>query len=444
MKFSIATSILILIVGGAMGWMQQQKLAGLKEDERKLAKDATELGIVVETDSLDGRGTKRPRDPAGGSKGRSVASELAAFAKEREERKKHGTDSEDDFEKRGTELILRLIELDPGQLKVVIGELRNDASLSEESRRNMIGFSILMLGEDHPAAALALFKETSDLLGGKDLGKQLVSFAMTRWAKQDPAAALEWFRKNAATNPDIADEDAKRSLVGGAAESDPKTALKLLEDLKIEDKSAAIVAVVEAGTTPEKRTEVLTALREYLQTVGDGTEREDLLHEALEEMGRNLDNETFESATSWVSKADLSPDERVQFAGGLSYFNTKKETGAWIDWMSKNLPEDAVQENADNLIGQWVQQDYLAAGQWLSAAQEGPAKNASVATYATTVAEYEPQVAVQWALTLPEGQQRQGTLQSIYENWPKSDAAAGAAFATKYGLDTQPSEDDDP
>jgi len=442
MKFSIATSIFILVVGGAMGWMNRQKLADLEENERKLVSEATGLGITVEAESLDGRGTKRPRDPATGAKGKSVASELAAFAKEREDRKKIGTDSEDEFEKRGTDLIMRLMELDPAQLKVVIADLRNDPDLSEESRRNMIGFSILMMGEDHPAAALALFTETSDLLGGKELGKQLVSFAMTRWAKQDPAAAMEWFRKNSATNPDIADEDAKRSLVSGAAESDPKTALKFLEELKLEDKSAAIVAVVEAGTTPEKRTEVLTALRQYLPTVGDETEREELLHEALEEMGRNLDNETFESATSWISKADLSPDERMQFAGGLSYFNTKKETGAWIDWMSKNLPEDAIRDNADNLIGQWVQQDYLAAGQWLAAAQAGPAKDASVSTYAETVAEYEPQVAEQWALTLPEGQQRQATLQSIYENWPKSEAAAGAAFARKYGLDTSASDDD--
>ena len=58
----------------------------------------------------------------------------------------------------------------------------------------------------------------------------------------------------------------------------------------------------------------------------------------------------------------------------------------------------------------------------------------SVATYAETVAEYEPQVAEQWAETLPEGKQRQETYQTIYENWPASYAAGAAAFAGSHGI----------
>lgn len=50
------------------------------------------------------------------------------------------------------------------------------------------------------------------------------------------------------------------------------------------------------------------------------------------------------------------------------------------------------------------------------------------------VAEYEPQVAAQWALTLPAGEARQRTLLRIYQNWPKADAAAAAAFAKEQGL----------
>lgn len=444
MKFSIATSVLILVVGGAWGLMNRQRLTVLEKDDGKLVAEARQLGISVEPE--EGPGGRRPKPPREGvssGPGRSVAAELVAFAKEREARKREGTDTDEEFEKRSTELIMRLMNLEPSQLKVVIGELRADTSLSEESRRNMIGFSILMLGEEHPAAAMALFKETSDLLGGRDLGEQLVSFAMTRWAKQDPAAALDWLRDNEKNHPEVANEDAKRSIVAGAAETNPETAFKLLEKMELEDKASAVSAVVESATSPEKRTEVLGALREYLKTVTDETEREELLHEALEEMGRNLDNEGFDSASSWISGADLSPDERVQFAGGLSYFNTKKETGQWIDWMAKNLPEDAVRDNADNLIGQWVQQDYLAAGNWLAAAQAGPAKDASVSTYATTVAEYEPKVAVQWAMTLPEGQQRTATLQGIYENWPKNDAAGAKALAEQYHLDTSGDEGDE-
>ena len=53
---------------------------------------------------------------------------------------------------------------------------------------------------------------------------------------------------------------------------------------------------------------------------------------------------------------------------------------------------------------------------------------------AATVAEYEPATAVQWALTLPPGETRQQTLESIYHNWPPSDARGAAEFAAKHGV----------
>ena len=92
-------------------------------------------------------------------------------------------------------------------------------------------------------------------------------------------------------------------------------------------------------------------------------------------------------------------------------------------------------QNVENLVGQWTQQDYQAAGKWLAAAADGPAKQAAVSTYAGTVAEYEPQTAVQWALTIPAGEQRQSTFEAIYQNWPKADAEAAAVFAKQYGVD---------
>jgi hypothetical protein len=58
------------------------------------------------------------------------------------------------------------------------------------------------------------------------------------------------------------------------------------------------------------------------------------------------------------------------------------------------------------------------------------------------VAEYEPQTAVQWALTLPAGEGRTDTLDSIYQNWPADDAAGAAVFAAKYGIKTDSTEEE--
>lgn len=301
----------------------------------------------------------------------------------------------------------------------------------------MIGFAIMILGEKHPEAALAIYSDSVDLLGDDDIGQHAVASSLRAWASTDPNAALEWIRKNEAAHPDLTDDDGKLNIIAGAALTDPKLAFSLISEMKLEDPAMAIDALVESGTNPTQRTAILAALRDHLATLPDGTERDDILRESLESMGRNLAGEGFETVKSWIADAKLSPQEAGQFAAGLSYFNTKEDTGRWIAWMAQNLPEGDARECADNLIGQWTQQDYLAAGQWLAAAPEGPTKNAAVATYAETVAEYEPQVAVQWALRLPEGAERKATLAAIYQEWPKGDTKAAAEFAREYGVDTE-------
>jgi hypothetical protein len=85
----------------------------------------------------------------------------------------------------------------------------------------------------------------------------------------------------------------------------------------------------------------------------------------------------------------------------------------------------------------WTNSDYRAAGEWLAAAPTGETKNASVKTYAETVARYDPQTAAQWALTLPEGKAKTETIRNIHNNWPKDtpeQEAARAAYKQEQGI----------
>ncbi len=433
LKFPIAAAILILAIGGALGLIHQQRLTALHQEQRELAAAARQLGISP-TVPGDSPITKRQRDDRADD-ANAMAREFVAFGREVENHEQQGDETDEAFQKRGLEMQAKLMELDASQLKGLIAALRDDKSLSDQVRHNLICYSISMIGQDHPAAALALVSESADLLTDSSTAASVVHSTLANWAKKDPLAAREWIRKNAAEHPDFADDNAKRSIIEGAAENDPKLAFKLIGEMHIEDTSSAVQSLVEVGETSEQRTAILDALRGHLATLPEGHERDDLLQESLETMGRNLTNENFDSVQSWISQSKLSPAESAQFAAGLSYFNTKQDTGRWIDWMAQNLPQDAVADNVDNLIGQWTQQDYQAAGKWLAVAAEGPAKQAAVSTYAGTVAEYEPQTAVQWALTLPVGEARQATFEAIYQNWPADDAEAAAAFAKQYGVD---------
>lgn len=437
MKFSLILSALILVIGVANGLRQNRQITGLRDDHEALAKKASSLGISMAPDSpSDARATKRLREESIASTS-GLTTELIEIAKEMELLEKAGKDPDAAFQKRTEDLMLRLIQLDGQQLKAVVAALRDEKSLSEESRGNMIGFSILLMGEDYPSAALALFSESSDLLAKNEMARHAVATSLARWAEQDPKAALDWITRNASVHPALATDEAKRNILEGAARTDPKLAFELLGKMNLEDASDAVRTVVSEAKTPEQRTAILEALRGHLAGMPDSMEREELMEESLEDMGRNLSGESFDSVSRWIEKSNLTPQEKAQFAGGMSYFNTKQDTGLWIDWMAANLPGEQLSENVDNLVGQWTQQDYLAAGRWLTGYPEGPAKQAAVSSYASTVAEYEPQTAVQWAMTLPDGPQRQETLASIYHNWPANDPDAAAAFAKEHGIEPE-------
>jgi hypothetical protein len=444
MKFSIVSTLLILAIGGSFGVIHHRQAAELIVRKHELSAQAVNLGISLASLGSGGenRLTKRQRDEHQ-KHASTFSAELIAFAAEMEGHEKGVGKPDAGFAKRTLEMVTLLVELDAAELKTFITNLRGDKSLSAEMRENFISFSILLIAEDHPATALTLFAESSDLLDNNPMGKQVVATSLSNWTKQDPAAALAWLKKNAAQHPGVPDDDLKQSILIGAVEKDPKLAFKLMGEMQMDDPSATIQSLIQTCKTPQQRTAVLDALRDHLQSLPAGDERDSLLQESLETMGRGLVYEKFDSVNAWLASAKLTPGENAQFAAGLSYFNTKEDTGRWIDWMGRNLPKDAVRENVDNLIGQWTQQDYLAAGKWLTAAPAGEAKNAAISTYAQTVAEYEPQTAVQWALTLPTGEARTSTLESIYQNWPKKDAAAAAEFARQYGINPKKAEDAD-
>ncbi len=442
MKISIALSVIILAIGLAAGLMHQNQLTVLRQDREQLAAQAVKLGIHAESSNQSGQPkiTKRQREDRD-NQTRSVSSQVTAFARAMELHEKNGGDSDAEFQKQGMELMDRMMALDPEQLKLVIDSLRNDQALSEDTRRNMIGFSIMMMAEDHPAAALSLFTASADLMDDSDMGQQVIVTSLGKWAKEDPHGALAWIQENSKNHPDFAADDAKCSVLAGAAQTDAKMAFKLLSEMGLKEMPGAIQSITEAGKTPQERAAILSAFRDHLSAISDPAERDAQREEALGGLARTITGESFDSVTKWVSTQNLTPEESDQFMGGISYDTTKAETGKWIEWMSKTLPPEKLDERVGDLVGQWTQQDYLAAGKWLSVEPEGPAKTAAVKSYAETVAEYEPQVAAQWAMTMPAGQEREDTLRSIYENWPNKDAARKAAFAAEHGITPDPTEE---
>ena len=437
MRISLAATVLILIAGAALGLRDQKRLSLARELHAELTAEAEKLGVSLDLQSPDasGRVTKREREN-GMAVAKDVAREFIAFAKEMEAAEKNGSARDEAGQKRVTEMLERIMALDSSQLKILIDEVRAATELKDEMRKGLIGFCIMTLATDHPQAALAIFTESSDLFKDDGMGSHVISSSLGTWAKDDPQAALEWVRKNAEKFPDLITDNAKKGLIAGAARQDPQLAFKLIAELGIKQPSEAVSGIMNAAQTAEERTLSLAALRAHVATLPEGEESKNSAGDAIRQLAINVVRDGFESATAWISTAKLSPAELEAFASGI-HPSKRSESGMWVEWLGRELPPEKAENQISNLMRNWTQNDYQAAGTWLASAPDGPAKHASIRSYAETIASYDPEVASQWALTLPPGKARKQTLSRIHDNWPREDEAgkqAAKAFAKQHGI----------
>jgi hypothetical protein len=419
MKFSLVATALILAVAAFFGWQDHRKLASVRESHGRLFDEARALGLPTDGLVKDGEAVlpaksgRMEGESGSGIDPREFAVRLGAFALKMEAAEKSGTPPDEGFQQEIFALIDEMLLLDPAALKVLIGELRANGELTGEMRRNIVGFAISMLANDHPASALAIFTESADLFGDKDgRGQHVLGGALSKWASQDPAAALEWVRANSAAHPDLVTEEAKRDLIGGAAKQDPRLAFQLIGELGLEDAGAAGQEIAGSAATPGERSAILKALRDHLSN-GDEQQSDALRGTTLRALGESAIKDGFASAAAWIDGAGLKEEESVAIAQGIEYWRTKDDTGKWIEWMAGELPAGDWETRANSLMNQWTRSDYKAAGLWLNGAAEGPAKQSAVKSYAQAVAPYDPEAAAQWARTLPAGQEREDLLEAI-------------------------------
>lgn len=436
MKVSLTLSVIILAVGLVSGFMHQEQLTLLRKDRERLATRAAELGVQIEFASSSDRTkpTKRRHNNRNYS-ALPVIEQLSDYRRAMEELRKSGDDCGPVLQNQGFDLMERLMDLDPKEMIQVIDSLVAEKPQPghEDSRLQMIELSIQMLAEDHPDVALSLFTNSRKLIDELEHGETVIKTSLANWAQKDPAAALAWIRQNRESVPEIDRNEMISNTLAGAAKKDPKLAFKLLSETET-DKAYVVGVIAEAAQSPDDRTATLYAFRSYLTNVSDPHERDFMQKKVLGGFVESLSKECFETATNWMAGQDFSAEERDELVRALPEMATIEQSGKWIQWMAGSIPPEKLGERVDQLIGAWAGEDCHEVAKWLGEQADGPAKTAAICAYAKTVAEQEPQSAVQWALTLPAGQEREDTLKRIYRNWPNKDAAAKAAFAAEHGI----------
>ena len=444
MKISATISLLILLAAALIGWVGRRgELAEAEAEHTRLMSEAAALGILrIDPDDpgKELRVTKRGRENERAEKqaeAHQVAREIIALAIEMKSLEESGKAQTEAMEERTLTLVDRLLSLDGGQLEIAIADFRASKDVDGEMRNGILSFAIMTLAEEHPERALQLFTEGGDNSLSSGEGKHQISAALAKFAAQDPDAALEWVRANSAKHPDLVTDQVKNGLIRGAAKNDMKLAFGLITELGIKDASNALNEIADTAEDMKARKEFLGLLREFSEK-NSATEAGSSGSGALSYLAPGIAKDGFAAGSRWIEENKLSPAERAILARNIAMNAKGPEKGQWIEWMGEGLSGNERETRIEASVQQWTQSDHRAAGEWLAALPEGPAKAPAVAAFAKTVAKYDPQIAAQWALSMPPGEKRAETIKEIHRQWPLDDSsseAARAAFAREQGIE---------
>lgn len=418
MKTPLILTAIIILAAAWIGQKTHIHLHNARQENQRILAQARSLGLdpatlLEERQSSPRQRAARPLTADKQAKTKDFATRLARFAVEMEQRQKDGIEPDESHQDQIFQIMDEMLQLDPEQLKILIAELRQDPQLDAEMRSNIVGFSIMMLANDHPAKALALFTESSDLFAEGGMSEHAISTALARLAQTDPDAALAWVREHSKTHPEMVTDDTKTGLIRGAAKRDPALAFQLISELDLENPSNAASHIAATAEDPASRSAVLTALRKHLESLPEGQDRDSLRSTTLSSLANRAAADGFEVAVKWFDSANLDPKETEITLTHINPHQTQKDTGRWIEWMSDKLPQSQLDAKVNNMVSQWTQIDYQAAGQWLLETPAGSTKNTAIKSYAETVAPHHPDSARQWANSLPPGQDRDDLLQRI-------------------------------
>jgi hypothetical protein len=445
MKLPLILTAIIIITGSFWGAKENQTLTQLREKHRQVSQEAFSLGISPDPSKPlhPSKVGKRPRED-GTRKAKDFARTLVAFAKEMKAMEESGESPDAAMQKRIFDMVDGMLSLKGGELKIVIEELRGHPGLDDKMRKDMIGFSIMMLAQQHPQTALAIFTESSDLLEDNPMSQHVLSSAISQWAKDQPLEALEWIKNNAEKHPELVTEDAKRAVITGAAETDYGLAFQLSNELKLTAADDSIImSLARSAHAPERRAEFLTSLRKQVASMSDPAAAEQLMKSGVGALFSTIAEDGFDKAMDWMGSSDISAAEISTLTASfdkLNYHSTKADTGKWLDWIASNQPTTQDPEAAEksenttrNLVRNWTENDYKAAGEWLTATPAGPHKETATMAYLETVAPYDPEVAAQWAATLT-GDKKTSAMRRIHQALKTKNSKAAVDFATQHGL----------
>jgi hypothetical protein len=394
---SLIITALILMAAVLLGWREKRQYSSKKAASDKLLQEVaanpdddfqTPLGIERRKNDLAMKAKmKKLSMDLFAQSIRAAEDPVAAFGEE--------------FRILEANLKSRLGELNPTEIKQFIEECKNNPDLNSQINQDLNRYIREVFIQKDPIEMTRMMVKSPQLFG---IGDEKT---------YDPFAYLVYYYS--------------------AQKKDLQIVFECLAESPPEFQSKYIGGALQFGTgSPSQRTELLEEMRYFATT----PEQKELVYGKLSELafGRPDVKGSFIELSDWIASANLSSEELVAATKNIQNKVRVGDTGQWLDWLAKNdLPDEISKERAFELAIRWTEKDSQAAGTWLNSAPDSPEKSAAASAYAAKAYPYNPENAMKWIQTLPQGPDRTKALETIYQGMPK-DSAEAKAFASENGL----------
>ena len=433
---AIVTAV-ILVAGLVSGWRKERVLRTLRVEHDGLQQRAGELGIGGAGGGEDaGRAVAmrggRPVREEERVVVKEFADRLLAFAREMKEAETTGKHMDASGQKRLLEALDGMYSLNGDQILELVADLEGRGGVDDGMKKQIIGFAVLTMAEQHPERTLTYIAGNPAVMKDNPMQGHILNTALGALARSNPDAAVAWLDAHKESHPGMVTEDTRRAVALGAAQQDIAAGFRMMERLDLRSDNHAWSMLASGADTPEKKTIYLDQAR----ALGGGSVAggEQLRNEALRNLFGRVAEDGLDKASVWMQGAGLTAEETSLMVGALNPFNTRDETARWVEWLAARPGEASAESAVGPLVRSWTEQDYQAAGNWLSRTADGPVKQSATLAYLQAVAPYDPENAEQWAETLPAD--KRGQAQStILWSLRKKDPEAAKRFAEEHGLE---------
>jgi hypothetical protein len=405
MKRSLIICAFIFIVAALLGWRENQQLSRKKEINAKLVTGAAAIpNVGIQSPKAaaisDKRLDRRKEDLATKRKVKTLASDYFALLRN------DGGASAEELATLRENIKSRFEELDPLAIREFMVEFNSNPDVNSGMKSDVNEYVMNVFIMKYPVEMARMMSSAPELFS-------ISTQSMPERVIYDPFKYLVyyycWMKK------------------------DLPLVFECLAEAPPEFQSKYISETLEYyADTPIRRAELFEEMRAFAST----PEKVELVQGQMSDLlfGRSDAKVTFIEVSDLLQSVNLSSDELAAATKDMEKKVRVGETGQWLDWLSRTgIPVEIAKERAFELAERWTEKDYLAVGKWLNSSPDSPEKSAVASAYATMTYPYDPENAMKWIETLPQGAERTKALEAIYQGMPKeSDAAKD--FARENGL----------